>query len=93
MHASLILLVAVKNNLSLVFYLREVMTFRGEVQKSPEVKFAMAVFHALNSNNFVRFFRLLRYEVPSPSLSTNFVEVQVIRCYQMLSCTCKPCKL
>ena len=46
------------------------MTFRDEVQKSPEVKFAMAVFHALNSNNFVRFFRLLRYEVPSPSLTT-----------------------
>ncbi|XP_078382486.1 germinal-center associated nuclear protein-like isoform X2 [Oculina patagonica] len=40
--------------------LREVMTFRDEVQKSAEVKFAMAVFHALNSNNFVRFFRLLR---------------------------------
>ena len=37
------------------------MTFRDEVQKSAEVKFAMAVFHALNSNNFVRFFRLLRY--------------------------------
>ena len=37
------------------------MTLRDEVQKSTEVKFAMAVFHALNSNNFVRFFRLLRY--------------------------------
>ena len=37
------------------------MTFRDEVQKSPEVQFAMDIFHALNSNNFVRFFRLLRY--------------------------------
>lgn len=43
------------------------MTFRDAVQKSPEVKFAMAVFHALNSNNFVRFFRLVRYQIPSPS--------------------------
>ncbi|XP_074607100.1 germinal-center associated nuclear protein-like isoform X2 [Acropora palmata] len=40
--------------------LREVMTFRAEVQKSTEVGFAMDVFYALNSNNFVRFFRLLR---------------------------------
>ena len=48
------------------------MTFRDEVQKSAEVKFAMAVFHALNSNNFVRFFRLLRYEVPSPCLTIDF---------------------
>lgn len=40
--------------------LREVMTFRTEVQKSTEVGFAMDVFYALNSNNFVRFFRLLR---------------------------------
>ena len=37
------------------------MTFRTEVQKSTEVGFAMDVFYALNSNNFVRFFRLLRY--------------------------------
>ena len=48
------------------------MTFRDEVQKSQEVKFAMAVFHALNSNNFVRFFRLLRYEIPSPNCVSNF---------------------
>lgn len=40
--------------------LREAMTFRDEVQKSAEVQFAMAVFHALNSNNAVRFFRLVR---------------------------------
>ena len=40
------------------------MTFRDEIQQSPEVGFAMAVFHALNSNNFVRFFRLLRYVNP-----------------------------
>ena len=37
------------------------MTFREEVQKSAEVRFAMDIFHALNSNDFVRFFRLLRY--------------------------------
>ena len=40
------------------------MTFRDEIQQSSEVGFAMAVFHALNSNNFVRFFRLLRYVNP-----------------------------
>ena len=48
------------------------MTFRDEVRKSPEVKFAMAVFDALNSNNFVRFFRLLRYEIPSLSHTTDY---------------------
>ncbi|PFX15613.1 Germinal-center associated nuclear protein [Stylophora pistillata] len=41
--------------------LGKVMTFRSEVQQSPEVRFAMAVYHALNNNNFVRFFRLLRF--------------------------------
>ncbi|XP_031565295.1 germinal-center associated nuclear protein-like [Actinia tenebrosa] len=40
--------------------LREVMTYRKEVRSSSMVKFAMDVFHALNSNNFVRFFRLVR---------------------------------
>ena len=30
------------------------MTFRDEIQQSPEVGFAMAVFHALNSNNRTR---------------------------------------
>ena len=51
------------NFIIVLFHFREAMTFRDEVQKSPEVQFAMAVFHALNSNNSVRFFRLVRYNV------------------------------
>ena len=51
------------NSAYIIFPFREAMTFRDEVQKSAEVQFAMAVFHALNSNNAVRFFRLVRYNV------------------------------
>ncbi|XP_074551191.1 germinal-center associated nuclear protein isoform X2 [Halichoeres trimaculatus] len=40
--------------------LREVQQFRDEVRNSPEVKFAVRVFTAVNSNNFVRFFRLVK---------------------------------
>ncbi|CAL8240621.1 unnamed protein product [Merluccius merluccius] len=40
--------------------LREVQQFREEVRNSPEVKFAVQAFTALNSNNFVRFFKLVK---------------------------------
>lgn len=39
---------------------REVEQFRDEVRNSPEVKFAVQVFSALSSNNFVRFFKLVK---------------------------------
>ena len=34
--------------------------FRDEVRKAPEVKFAVQAFAAVNSNNFVRFFKLVK---------------------------------
>ncbi|CAL8266206.1 unnamed protein product [Lota lota] len=40
--------------------LREVQQFRDEVRNSAEVKFAVQAFTALNSNNFVRFFKLVK---------------------------------
>ncbi|NWS71701.1 GANP protein, partial [Crotophaga sulcirostris] len=40
--------------------LREVQQFRPEVRNSPEVRFAVQAFAALNSNNFVRFFKLVQ---------------------------------
>ncbi|XP_010878121.2 germinal-center associated nuclear protein [Esox lucius] len=40
--------------------LREVQQFREEVRNSPEVKFAVQAFAAFNSNNFVRFFKLVK---------------------------------
>lgn len=39
--------------------LREVQQFRKQVRESPEVDFAVQAFAALNSNNFVRFFKLV----------------------------------
>ncbi|XP_052462494.1 germinal-center associated nuclear protein isoform X1 [Carassius gibelio] len=39
--------------------LREVQQFRKEVRESREVNFAVQAFAALNSNNFVRFFKLV----------------------------------
>ncbi|KAG7256778.1 hypothetical protein CRUP_037793 [Coryphaenoides rupestris] len=44
----------------------EVQQFRDEVRNSAEAKFAVQVFSALNSNNFVRFFKL------SDGFSTKF---------------------
>lgn len=38
----------------------EVQQFHKEVQDSVEVKFAVQAFAALNSNNFVRFFKLVK---------------------------------
>ncbi|XP_078620785.1 germinal-center associated nuclear protein-like isoform X2 [Branchiostoma floridae x Branchiostoma japonicum] len=40
--------------------LREVQQLRPEVRNSPQMKFALQVFSALNNNNFVRFFKLLQ---------------------------------
>ncbi|XP_051925938.1 germinal-center associated nuclear protein [Hippocampus zosterae] len=40
--------------------LREVQQFRDQVRNSPEVHFAVQAFAALNSNNFVRFFKLVK---------------------------------
>ncbi|KAI1884892.1 hypothetical protein AGOR_G00214560 [Albula goreensis] len=40
--------------------LREVQQFRSEVRNSTEVNFAVQAFAALNNNNFVRFFKLVR---------------------------------
>lgn len=34
--------------------------FRDEVRNSPELKFAVQAFAAVNSNNFVRFFKLVK---------------------------------
>lgn len=38
----------------------EVQQFREQVRNSPEVHFAVQAFAALNSNNFVRFFKLVK---------------------------------
>ncbi|XP_051852574.1 germinal-center associated nuclear protein-like [Antechinus flavipes] len=53
--------------------LREVQQFRPDVRNSPEVKFAVQTFAALNSNNFVRFFKLVR--------STSYLNACLLHCY------------
>ncbi|XP_036370036.1 germinal-center associated nuclear protein isoform X2 [Octopus sinensis] len=40
--------------------LREVQTLRPEVRTSPEIHFALQVYSALNSNNYIKFFKLAR---------------------------------
>ena len=37
------------------------MQLREEVRRSPEVKFALDVFHSLNDNNYAKFFKLVRW--------------------------------
>ncbi|XP_036623191.1 germinal-center associated nuclear protein isoform X2 [Trichosurus vulpecula] len=53
--------------------LREVQQFRRDVRNSPEVKFAVQAFAALNSNNFVRFFKLVR--------SASYLNACLLHCY------------
>ena len=55
---------------------REVLTFPRWVRDSHNVMFAMKVYAAFNSNNYVRFFRLVRYlqphHLPKPTSKLDF---------------------
>ncbi|KAM3916594.1 germinal-center associated nuclear protein isoform 2-T2 [Leptodactylus fuscus] len=53
--------------------LREVQQFPDSVRNSAEVKFAVKVFAALNSTNYVRFFRLVR--------SASYLNSCILHCY------------
>ncbi|XP_047573634.1 germinal-center associated nuclear protein isoform X3 [Lutra lutra] len=53
--------------------LREVQQFHPAVRNSSEVKFAVQAFAALNSNNFVRFFKLVR--------SASYLNACLLHCY------------
>ncbi|XP_006022113.1 germinal-center associated nuclear protein [Alligator sinensis] len=53
--------------------LREVQQFHPSVRNSPEVRFAVQAFAALNSNNFVRFFKLVR--------AASYLNACLLHCY------------
>ncbi|XP_007432218.1 germinal-center associated nuclear protein [Python bivittatus] len=53
--------------------LREVQQFRPSVRNSPEVRFAVQAFAALNSNNFVRFFKLVQ--------TASYLNACLLHCY------------
>lgn len=53
--------------------LREVQQFHPDVRNSPEVDFAVQAFAALNSNNFVRFFKLVQ--------SASYLSACLLHCY------------
>ncbi|XP_009889707.1 PREDICTED: germinal-center associated nuclear protein [Charadrius vociferus] len=53
--------------------LREVQQFHPEVRNSPEVRFAVQAFAALNSNNFVRFFKLVK--------EASYLNACLLHCY------------
>lgn len=50
----------VNEYVSILSLSREVQQFCEEVRNSPEVKLAVQAFAAVNSNNFVRFFKLVK---------------------------------
>uniref|UniRef100_A0A8C8S800 PCI domain-containing protein n=1 Tax=Pelusios castaneus TaxID=367368 RepID=A0A8C8S800_9SAUR len=52
---------------------REVQQFRPAVRNSVEVRFAVQAFAALNSNNFVRFFKLVR--------AASYLNACLLHCY------------
>lgn len=41
-------------------FMWEVQQLRADIQKSPEIKFALEVYSSLDKNNFVKFFKLVR---------------------------------
>ena len=52
----------VKQHLSrLCFFYRETQELRQDLRESPDVQFVIKVFYALNSNNYVRFFKLVKH--------------------------------
>ncbi|XP_044531638.1 germinal-center associated nuclear protein [Gracilinanus agilis] len=51
----------------------QVQQFKPKVRNSPEVKFAVQAFAALNSNNFVRFFKLVR--------AASYLNACLLHCY------------
>ncbi|XP_054842961.1 germinal-center associated nuclear protein [Eublepharis macularius] len=53
--------------------LREVQQFRPEVRNSSEVRFAVQAFAALNSNNFVRFFKCVK--------TASYLNACLLHCY------------
>ncbi|KFP45216.1 Germinal-center associated nuclear protein, partial [Chlamydotis macqueenii] len=53
--------------------LREVQQFHPEVRNSAEVRFAVQAFAALNSNNFVRFFKLMQ--------AASYLNACLLHCY------------
>ncbi|KAM4887047.1 germinal-center associated nuclear protein [Thomomys bottae] len=53
--------------------LREVQQLHPDVRNSPEVDFAVQAFAALNSNNFVRFFKLVQ--------SASYLNACLLHCY------------
>ncbi|XP_060225308.1 germinal-center associated nuclear protein isoform X1 [Meriones unguiculatus] len=53
--------------------LREVQQFHPDVRNAPEVNFAVQAFAALNSNNFVRFFKLVQ--------SASYLNACLLHCY------------
>lgn len=52
---------------------REVQQFRPSVRNSPEVRFAVQAFAALNSNNFVKFFKLVQ--------TASYLNACLLHCY------------
>ena len=42
------------------FFFREVQTLRPDIMTCPEIQFALQVYSAINSNNYIKFFKLIR---------------------------------
>lgn len=62
-----------KSTLTVLAPYREVQQFHPDVRNSPEVNFAVQAFAALNSNNFVRFFKLVQ--------SASYLNACLLHCY------------
>ncbi|KAF5296504.1 hypothetical protein FQR65_LT01493 [Abscondita terminalis] len=54
-------------------FMSEVQQLKLEIQKSPEIKFALAIYSAIDKNNFVKFFKLVR--------STNYLNACILLRY------------
>ncbi|XP_013793443.1 germinal-center associated nuclear protein-like, partial [Limulus polyphemus] len=70
----------------------QVQQFRPEIRDSPQVKFAIMVFSAINSNNYVRFFRLVKEAtyLNTCILHRYFYQVRTRAAHALLKAYCLP---
>lgn len=72
--------------------LREIQQFPSYIRESEEIKFAISIFNAVNSNNYVKFFRLVRKTtyLNACLLHRYFSQVRIKALHTILKAYCIP---
>ncbi|XP_023217239.1 germinal-center associated nuclear protein-like [Centruroides sculpturatus] len=72
--------------------LREIQQFPSYIRESEEIKFAISIFNAVNSNNYIKFFRLVRKTtyLNACLLHRYFSQVRIKALHTILKAFCIP---